>query len=190
MEKLRPCHSPKKLLWDIVHHAKSIRPNNRTNPVVGNDGTSGYSAIHGMTPIHQSTGLFALQSYNSHVPTVKENLVHVVNVRQLKSNPSTALRDARGDMVVVMNRDKPDALMIGFEQLAGVPDFAHVRQAMAVNLFKDRLVSVASAAKIADESMATMLTRLGRLGIAVVDYDEPALAQEVASAAAWAQSAP
>ena len=116
--------------------------------------------------------------------------MHVVNVRQLKSNPSTALREARGDMVVVMNRDKPDALMIGFEQLAGVPDFAHVRQAMAVNLFKDRLVSVGSAAKIAGESMATMLTRLGRLGIAVVDYDEPALVQEVASAAAWAQSAP
>mgnify|MGYP000116380148 CR=1 FL=1 len=146
--------------------------------------------MHGNIPVIRAARFFALQSYNFNVPTVKENIVHVVNVRQLKSNPSTALREARGDMVVVMNRDKPDALMIGFEQLAGVPDFAHVRQAMAVNLFKDRLVSVASAAKIAGESMATMLTRLGRLGIAVVDYDEPALVQEVASAAAWTQSAP
>ncbi len=116
--------------------------------------------------------------------------MQVVNVRQLKSNPSTALREARNDMVVVMNRDKPDALLIGFEQLAGVPDFEHVRQAMAVNLFRDRLVSVGTAAKIAGETMATMLTRLGRLGIAVVDYDEPALMQEVASAAAWTQPAP
>ena len=113
--------------------------------------------------------------------------MQVVNVRQLKSNPSTALCSAKNDMVVVMNRDKPDALLIGFEQLAGVPDFIHVRQAMAVSLFKDRLISVGSAAKMAGESMADMLTRLSRLGIPVVDYDEPALAQEVLVASAWLQ---
>ena len=111
--------------------------------------------------------------------------MQVVNVRQLKSNPSTALKSARDDMVVVMNRDKPDALIIGFEQLAGVPDFAHVRQAMAVGLFKDRLISVGGAAKMAGESLADMLTRLSRLGVPVVDYDERALAEEVAAATAW-----
>lgn len=115
--------------------------------------------------------------------------MHVVNVRQLKSNPSSALREARDDMVIVMNRDKPDAMLIGFEQLAGVPDLVHVRQAMAVSLFKDRLVSVGSAAKIAGESLATMLTRLARLGLPVVDYDDQALAQEVATAAAWIKPA-
>lgn len=115
--------------------------------------------------------------------------MHVVSVRQLKSNPSTALREARDDMVVVMNRDKPDALLIGFEQLAGVPDFVHVRQAIAISLFKDRLVSVAAAASIAGESTAAMLTRLSRLGLPVVDYDEQALAQEVATATAWVTQA-
>ena len=68
--------------------------------------------------------------------------MQVVNVRQLKSNPSTALRSAKDDLVVVMNRNTPDALLIGFEQLAGVPDFIHVQQAIAVRLFKDRLVSL------------------------------------------------
>ena len=115
--------------------------------------------------------------------------MRVVNVRQLKSNPSTALKSARDDMVVVMNRDKPDALIIGFEQLAGVPDFAHVRQAMAVGLFKDRLISVGGAAEMAGESLADMLTRLSRLGVPVVDYDEQALAEEVATAAAWTSPA-
>ena len=38
--------------------------------------------------------------------------MQTINVRQLKSNPSTALRDARTEMVVVLNRDKPDAVMI------------------------------------------------------------------------------
>ena len=114
--------------------------------------------------------------------------MQTINVRQLKSNPSTALRDARTDMVVVMNRDKPDAVMIGFEQLDGLPDFVHVRQAMAVSLFKDRLISVAGAAKLANEPLGVMLTRLARLGVPVADYDVPALAAEVAQGAAWLQA--
>ncbi len=108
-----------------------------------------------------------------------------INVRQLKSNPSTALRDARTDMVVVMNRDNPDAVLIGFEQLDGLADFAHVRQAMAVSLFRDRLISVAGAAKLANEPTAAMLTRLARLGVPAADYDGAALAREVDLGAQW-----
>ena len=115
--------------------------------------------------------------------------MQVVNVRQLKSNPSTALRRAKDDLVVVMNRNTPDALLIGFEQLAGVPDFIHVRQAIAVRLFKDRLVSVAGAAKMAGDNLNEMLARLSRLGIPVVDYDEQALIQEVAVGASWVKPA-
>jgi len=111
--------------------------------------------------------------------------VQTINVRQLKSNPSTALRDARSELVVVMNRDKPDAVIIGFEQLQGLADMTHVRQAMAVSLFKDHLTSVTAAAKLAGESTADMLTRLAQLGIAVVDYDAATLAAEVDVAAQW-----
>jgi len=116
--------------------------------------------------------------------------MQVVNVRQLKSNPSTALKSAKHDRVVVMNRDRPDALIIGFEQLTGVADLAHVRQAVAVSLFKDRLLSLGNAAKMAGESLSVMLTRLTRLGIPVVDYDAATLAQEVADGAAWVKAAP
>jgi len=116
--------------------------------------------------------------------------MQVDNVRQLKSNPSTALKSAKHDRVVVMNRDRPDALIIGFEQLTGVADMAHVRQAVAVSLFKDRLLSLGNAAKMADESLSVMLTRLTRLGIPVVDYDAATLAQEVADGAAWVKAAP
>ncbi len=111
--------------------------------------------------------------------------MHVVNVRQLKGNPSTALREAREGLVVVMNRDKPDAVLIGFEQMAGLPGFAQARQAMAVNLFKSRLLSVGAAAKLANEPVAVMLTRLSKLGIPVVDYSEQELIDEVDTAAAW-----
>lgn len=114
--------------------------------------------------------------------------MQTINVRQLKSNPSTALRDARTEMVVVLNRNKPDAVMIGFEQLNGLADFAHVRQAMAVSLFRDRLISVAGAARLADEPTGVMLTRLARLGIPVADYSAGELASEVAQGAAWLAS--
>jgi PHD/YefM family antitoxin component YafN of YafNO toxin-antitoxin module len=39
--------------------------------------------------------------------------MQTVNVSSLKNNPSKALRSARNDLVVVMNRDQPDAVMIG-----------------------------------------------------------------------------
>ena len=39
-----------------------------------------------------------------------------VNISSLKNNPSEALRYAHEDMVLVMNRDQPDALMIGLNQ--------------------------------------------------------------------------
>lgn len=116
--------------------------------------------------------------------------MQTINVRQLKSNPSTALRDARSELVVVMNRDKPDAVMIGFEQLNGLADLTHVRQAMAISLFKDRLVTVTAAAKLAGESTSAMLTRLAQLGIAVADYDAATLADEVNMGADWVNSKP
>ena len=111
--------------------------------------------------------------------------MQTINIRQQKTNPSPALREARTGMVVVMNRDMPDAVLIGFEQLDGLADFQHVRQAMAVSLFKDRLISLVGAAKLADETIGVMLTRLARLGIPAADYDAPTLAAEVANARDW-----
>ena len=50
-----------------------------------------------------------------------------VSVRQLKNNPSAALKAARhAEFVVVTNRDAPAALLIGMEQLR-VPDLGRLR---------------------------------------------------------------
>ncbi len=61
--------------------------------------------------------------------------MHAVNVSGLKNNPSEALRNARDD-VVVMNRDQPDAVMIGLQsgKLLSEPG---VRAALATALFRD-----------------------------------------------------
>ena len=78
-----------------------------------------------------------------------ENHVKSISVDQLKSNPSTALRSARDDMVAVTNRGEPDAVLIGFSQLGDVIDLPHLRQAIAVNLFEQGALSVAAAATLA-----------------------------------------
>ena len=62
--------------------------------------------------------------------------MEITNVSGLKNNPSEALRKAHDDVVLVMNRDKPDALMVAVE-LAGVLDATGVRPALATALFRD-----------------------------------------------------
>lgn len=91
--------------------------------------------------------------------------MQTVNIRQLKTNPSTALAVAREeDMVVVMNRDHPQALLVDLEQL-GVPDLPAVRVALAVSLFRDGAVSAGFAARMAGKPLPEMLTLLSSLGI-------------------------
>ena len=41
--------------------------------------------------------------------------MHVVNVSGLKNNPSEALRSAKDGIVVVMNRGRPDAVIVGLQ---------------------------------------------------------------------------
>lgn len=91
-------------------------------------------------------------------------LMHAVNVRQLKNNPSEALREAKLGPIVVMNRDRPDAVLIGIEQL-GIVDLPHVRSALAVSLFKGGDISVAAAARVADMPLAQMLDLLSAMRV-------------------------
>ena len=57
--------------------------------------------------------------------------MEAVNVSGVKNNPSEALRLARRDVVVVMNRDQPDAWMVGVES-SGVWGAPGVRPALAL----------------------------------------------------------
>jgi antitoxin (DNA-binding transcriptional repressor) of toxin-antitoxin stability system len=74
--------------------------------------------------------------------------VKSVNVRELKNNPSEALRLAREGVVVVLNRDKPDAVLVHLddEKLLGMPG---VRLALATALFRDGNLALGRAARLA-----------------------------------------
>lgn len=93
--------------------------------------------------------------------------METVNVSGLKNNPSEALRLAHKDVVVVMNRDRPDAMMVGVE-MAGVLEAKGVRPALATALFRDGHLSLARAAALADMGVAKFVSHVSRLGIPVV----------------------
>jgi len=107
-----------------------------------------------------------------------------VNVSALKNNPSEALRRARKDVVVVMNRDKPDALMVGIEA-AGVLEVAGVRPALATALFRDGHLSLARAARLADMSLSAFVSHVSRLGIAAVNLDAHAATADMETLDEW-----
>jgi len=98
--------------------------------------------------------------------------MQTVNIRQLKTNPSTALRSAKeDDMVVVINRDHPEALLIDLEKLA-FPDLGAVRVALAVSLFRSGAVSAGFAARMTDKTLPEMLTLFSSLGIPLTSGNE------------------
>ena len=91
--------------------------------------------------------------------------MQTVNIRQLKTNPTTALRSAKADdMVVVMNRDHAQALLVDLDKL-DLPDLGSVRVALAVSLFRNGAISAGFAARMACKPLPEMLTLLSSLGI-------------------------
>lgn len=91
--------------------------------------------------------------------------MQVVNIRQLKNNPTTALRGAKeDDLVVVMNRDHPEAVLVSLDKL-GLPDPEAVRVALAVALFRSGAIAAGFAARMAGKPLPDMLALLSSLGI-------------------------
>jgi predicted HTH domain antitoxin len=107
-----------------------------------------------------------------------------VNVRQLKNNPSEALRLARKQPVVVMNRDRPEAVLFHLddEKLLG----AHgLRLALALALFKEETLSMGRAARLAELSVAEFMQRASGHGIAVFRGTSRSVNEDAKTLDAW-----
>jgi predicted HTH domain antitoxin len=110
--------------------------------------------------------------------------VKTVNVRQLKNNPSDALRMARKQPVVVMNRDQPEAVLFHLddEGLLGEPG---VRLALATVLYTNESISLGRAARVAGMPLAEFIKELGEQGIPVIRGSAKTLREELKNVAAW-----
>ena len=112
-----------------------------------------------------------------------------VNVRQLKNNPSDALRMARKAPVVVMNRDHPEAVIVHLsdEGLLGEPG---VRLAIATDLYRSESVSLGRGAKIAGIPLADFMQHVSRQGIPVVRSGAKRVRDDAKKIAAWLKKSP
>ena len=107
-----------------------------------------------------------------------------VNVRQLKNNPSEALRMARKAPVVVMNRDRPEALLFHLddEGLLGEPG---VRLALATALYRSESVTLGRGEKIAGIPLADFMQHLSHEGIPVIRGNATTLREDLKNVEAW-----
>lgn len=110
-----------------------------------------------------------------------------VNVSGLKNNPSEALRHAKDDMVLVMNRNQPDALMVGVNQIKAL-DMPGVRTALATALFKDGELSLARAANLASMTLAVFIGHVSRLGISVISQTDNEVNDDMDTLDEWLKS--
>ena len=110
-----------------------------------------------------------------------------VNVSSLKNNPSEALRQSREDVVLVMNRNQPDALMVGVKQTKAL-DMPGVRTALATALFRDGELSLARSANLAEMPLTDFIAHISRLGIAVIDQQADEVEQDLDTLEKWLAS--
>ena len=103
-----------------------------------------------------------------------------VSVRELKNNPSEALRMAREGVVVVTNRNEPEAVLVHLddEALLGTPG---VRTALAVALYRSESLPIG----LADMPLVEFVRHVSRLGIPVVRGDAVTLREDIDDLEAW-----
>lgn len=107
-----------------------------------------------------------------------------VNVRELKNNPSAALRDARKEPVVVLKRNRPEALLVHLsdDSLLAEPG---IREAVATALYRSRSLSLGRAAEISRLPVAEFMQHVSRLGIPIVGGSAASLREDVGAISQW-----
>jgi len=100
-------------------------------------------------------------------------------VRGLREHSGVLIHDAEvGKLSVVTKRGKPVFLAIPFnEELIQ----AGLRPAIAVNLYKEGILTLEKAAKFSGQTIESFIERLGGLGIPLVDYPISEVMKELES---------
>ncbi len=107
-----------------------------------------------------------------------------VSVRELKNNPSAALRAAREDPVMVLNRHRPEAVLVHLSDNSLLSE-PGMRQALATSLFRDGSLSLGLAAKFAGLAVAKFIDHVSKLGIPVVSGTTGTLQNDTESIQRW-----
>ena len=98
------------------------------------------------------------------------------SVRDLRQRSGELLRNAEdGRIAIVTKHGRPTILAIPFDdRLLDVG----VHRALALQLFEERHLTLAQAAKVADLGVEDFMDLLGQAGVAAVDYQPSELDEE------------
>lgn len=110
-----------------------------------------------------------------------------VNVGSLKNNPSEALQHAKNDMVLVINRNQPDTLMVGVNQIKTL-DMPSVNAALASALFKDGGLSLSRAASLAGMTLSEFISHISFLDIPVISQTDNEVNEDMDRLDEWLKS--
>ena len=110
------------------------------------------------------------------------------SVRELKNNPSAALRSARENPVMVLNRHQPEALLIHLGNNSLLSE-SGMRQAIATSLFRDGSLSLGLAARFSGLSVAEFIDHVSRLGIPIIAGTAETVRDDAESVEAWQSGA-
>ncbi len=97
--------------------------------------------------------------------------MHATNVRNLKKNPSAALRHAKEEPVLVLKDNEPTALIVNLDASITEGE-ASARPALAAALFKEGVLSLGAACRLSHMTLSDLVRYLGELGIELVRSDE------------------
>ena len=112
--------------------------------------------------------------------------MHATNVRELKKNPSRALRLAKDGPVLILKGNEPDALLIHLDKSLTETQ-SGIRPALAASLYCSGSISLGKAAKVGGLSLGDFIDHLGDLGIEIVRRDETTR-HEASDVSAWLAS--
>ncbi|MGD7037148.1 UPF0175 family protein [Methylotuvimicrobium buryatense] len=112
--------------------------------------------------------------------------MYATNVRNLKRNPSEALRHAEKEPVLILKGNKPNALLLNLKSSLGELN-DQLKPALAASLFKDRVLSLGAAAQISGLSLSEFIDHLTQLDIDVVVADKQT-AKELETLDSWLSS--
>ena len=97
--------------------------------------------------------------------------MYTTNVRNLKKNPSEALRHSEKSPVLVLKGNTPNALIIHLDTSLEKTK-SMLNPALASSLFKDKVLSLGAAAKISGLSLSDFIDHLSELDIDIVSGDQ------------------
>ncbi len=105
------------------------------------------------------------------------------NVRNLKKNPSLALREAERSPVLILKGNQPNALLMHLDSSLTESEQS-LRPALASLLFKEGSLSLGAAAALSKLALNDFIRHLDHLGIDIVSRDET-YSDETKDISAW-----